>query len=84
MNIKTKQEIYAYIDDFDVQKYAKSRNFIHGSVSMLSPYITHGIVTVPELVSRIVSRTDIKSAEKFLMELVWKEFFIQVQKSYDN
>ena len=84
MKFKTKQEILTYIDDFDVQKYAKSRNFVDWGVSMLSPYITHGIVTIPELVSRVVSRVDIKTAEKFLMELVWKEFFMQVQKTYGN
>lgn len=84
MKTKTKQEILAYIDAFDVQKYAKSRNHVGGSVSMLSPYITHGIVTIPELVDRILSYSDIKSAEKFLMELVWKEFFMQAQKSHGN
>lgn len=67
-----------------MKRYATSRNFVDGGVSKLSPYITHGVITVRECVAHILTKHTIKSAEKFVMELVWKEFFMQVQKSYGN
>lgn len=81
---KTKQELLDYLSTFNPKKYASSRNFITGKVSYLSPYITHGIITTTECAEKILEKYTIKDAEKFLMELVWKEFFMQVQMNYGN
>ena len=81
---QTKQQLLDYLNTFDPKKYAKTRNFVDGNVSRLSPYITHGVITTKECVEKIFENHDIKSAEKFLMELVWKEFWMQVQRNYGN
>jgi len=77
--IKTHDELIAQLKDFDPIKYAKTRNFVDGGVSRLSPYLTYGIITIPECIAVISEKYSVKEAEKFLMELVWKEFFVQVQ-----
>ena len=77
MNFPTSLEaVYERIDGFDPDRYARSRNFINGGVSYLSPYISRGIITVPQVVDRLKSRgIGIEQAEKFMQELAWREFY---------
>ncbi|NCQ82972.1 hypothetical protein GW750_09660 [bacterium] len=39
-SLLTNQQCLAILDSFDVQQYAKKRNFVDGTVSKLSPYLT--------------------------------------------
>lgn len=77
MKFSTKrEEVYAQIDRFDTQKYARSRNFITGGVSYLSPYLSRGFITVPQVVQRLKDRgIGLEQAEKFIQELAWREFY---------
>jgi deoxyribodipyrimidine photo-lyase len=77
MKFSTKrEEILAQIDRFDVAKYARSRNFITGGVSYLSPYLSRGFITVPQVVKRLKDRgIGLEQAEKFIQELAWREFY---------
>ncbi len=84
MQYSSKDDLLEYLSTFDAKKYASTRNYIDGWVSKLSPYITHGVISTKQCVEKILERYSIKEAEKFLMELVWKEFFLQVQKVYGN
>jgi deoxyribodipyrimidine photo-lyase len=68
--------VYDRIDQFDVAKYARSRNFITGGVSYLSPYLSRGFITVPQVVKRLKDRgIGLEQAEKFIQELAWREFY---------
>lgn len=84
MQYRSKSHLLTYLSTFDAKRYSKSRNFVDGNVSHLSPYITHWIITTKECVQAILQRYTIKQAEKFLMELLRKEFFMHVQKTYGN
>ena len=77
MKFSTKrEEILAQIDQFDPEKYARSRNFITGGVSYLSPYLSRGFITVPQVVKRLKDRgIGLEQAEKFIQELAWREFY---------
>ncbi|MFM6937366.1 MAG: FAD-binding domain-containing protein, partial [Aquirufa sp.] len=77
MKFSTKrEEILAQIDRFDVAKYARSRNFITGGVSYLSPYLSRGFITVPQVVKRLKDcGIGLEQAEKFIQELAWREFY---------
>ncbi|MFM6942138.1 MAG: FAD-binding domain-containing protein [Aquirufa sp.] len=77
MKFSTKrEEILAQIDRFDVEKYARSRNFITGGVSYLSPYLSRGFITVPQVVKRLKDRgIGLAQGEKFIQELAWREFY---------
>lgn len=76
MNFPTdKESIEKRIQSIDVIKYSKNRNFINGSVTHLSPYITHGYITLTFLRDRVLQKFSKKDAYTFIFELAWREFF---------
>jgi deoxyribodipyrimidine photo-lyase len=59
--------------------YARSRNAIDGAVTRLSPYITHGLLTLPEIMVNVWARqAGLSPQHKFVFELGWREFFAHV------
>ena len=58
--------------------YARTRNAIEGAVSGLSPYITHGFVTLPEVHDGVAARHALDPQHKFVFELGWREYFRHV------
>jgi deoxyribodipyrimidine photo-lyase len=58
--------------------YARTRNALDGAVTKLSPYITHGFVTLPEVLAGVRQRHRIDSEHKFVYELGWRAFFHHV------
>ncbi len=62
-------------DRVDPKRYAATRNHLQGAVSGLSPYITHGLITIPEVLDRIASRHSLGWQDKFVFELGWREYF---------
>lgn len=75
---KSKSIVSELLKDFNPHQYAKTRNSIEGQVSHLSPYITHGVVTLPEVYSFVNSKFRLNAENKFLKELTWREFFYHV------
>ena len=55
--------------------YARTRNHLDGAVTGLSPYITHGLVTLPEVLSGVLERGPLEVQHKLVFELGWREFF---------
>jgi deoxyribodipyrimidine photo-lyase len=51
--------------------YARTRNHLNGAVTRLSPYLTHGFLHVPDVVSALALRRE----HKLVFELGWREFF---------
>ncbi|MEF3274229.1 MAG: DNA photolyase [Chloroflexus sp.] len=62
---------------FDVRNYARARNQVNQrSVSMLSPYIRHGVLPLAEVRDSILSRFGLTpDTEKFVNELAWRAFW---------
>lgn len=58
--------------------YARSRNDIGGAVSDLSPYITHGLVSLPEVLAGVAARHDMAAQHRFVYELGWRAYFRHV------
>jgi deoxyribodipyrimidine photo-lyase len=58
--------------------YARSRNAIEGAVTGLSPYITHGLLSLPEVLAGVTSRHSLDVQHKFVFELGWREYFRHV------
>ncbi|MEZ4704487.1 MAG: FAD-binding domain-containing protein [Bdellovibrionota bacterium] len=74
----TMEQIQARIDSIDPKAYARTRNFLHGNVTYLSPYITHGVISTKTVADRILRHHGFKDSEKLLFELAWREFFHHV------
>jgi deoxyribodipyrimidine photo-lyase len=68
-------EIVEKIHIINPNKYAKSRNFITGAVTYLSPYISRGVISLPQVKDIIASKFRYYESEKLLQELAWREYF---------
>lgn len=58
--------------------YARTRNAIDGAVSGLSPYITHGMVSLAEVLAGVAARHALPVQHKFVYELGWRAYFRHV------
>lgn len=67
------------MDNVNPVQYAKTRNFIDGAVTYLSPYISRGVISVKQVMETVFQK-GYKSyqIEKFLQELAWREYFQRV------
>jgi deoxyribodipyrimidine photo-lyase len=63
----------------DPAAYARSRNDVRGSVSRLSPWIRHGLLSLAEVRDAALERAGPDAAEKFISELGWREYWRWVQ-----
>jgi len=75
----TLEHIDECIDQIDPVKYGKTRNYIDGDVTYLSPYISRWVVSVAYIARRILARGyQPHEIEIFLKELLWKEYFWRI------
>ena len=58
--------------------YARSRNALEGAVTGLSPYLTHGLVSLPEVLAGVTASHPLDVQHKFVYELGWREYFQHV------
>ena len=58
--------------------YARTRNSLQGAVSGLSPYITHGFVTLADALRGVSARHALSVEHKFVFELGWRAYFRHV------
>jgi deoxyribodipyrimidine photo-lyase len=58
--------------------YARTRNALDGAVSGLSPYITHGFVTLADVLAGVTARHALDVRHKFVYELGWRAYFRHV------
>lgn len=73
------QSIQNRIARINPVKYASTRNFIDGSVTYLSPYISRGIISVKQVMDAMLQKGYAAyKIEKFLQELAWREYFQRV------
>jgi deoxyribodipyrimidine photo-lyase len=70
----TRQAALDRAEAIDPARYARTRNHLDGAVSRLSPYLTHGVVSVPEVIARLTAR-GARPDDKIVMELAWREYW---------
>lgn len=80
------EKIIEKIKNINSYKYAASRNFLDGDVSYISPYLTHGVVSLPQVLKIIGEHDSSKNGvhEKMIQELSWREYFHRVWQSRDK
>jgi len=67
------------INQINPIQYCKSRNFIDGAVTYLSPYISRGVISVKQVQDYVLAKGySPATIEKFLQELAWREYFQRV------
>lgn len=77
----TIEDVLTRIDSIDPQKYDKTRNYLDGAVTWLSPYITHGVINTHTVAKRVLEKHDEESCYRLLYELAWREYFHRVWQS---
>ncbi len=74
----TREAAIKRIDALSPAAYARSRNALDGAVSGLSPYFTHGLVSLPEVAELVSSKYRLGYEDKLVFEWGWREFFHHV------
>ena len=72
-------EILDRIEQVDPVAYGRSRNFIDGAVTYLSPYISRGVISTNQVFSHILDQGyNPATIKKFIQELAWRDYWQQV------
>lgn len=77
----TRQAALARIEAVRPSDYARTRNALEGAVTYLSPYLTHGLVSLPEVLAGVTARHPLDAQHKFVFELGWRAYFRHVWQS---
>jgi deoxyribodipyrimidine photo-lyase len=71
-----KSNILFKLNSIDPIQYGKTRNYIDGKITYLSPYISRGILTTKQIFNHIVKQSYTwDEIEIFVKELAWRDFF---------
>ncbi len=63
-------------------RYEKTRNYLSGAVTRLSPYIRHGVLSLAELRRYALALVEhSRYAEKFINELAWRNYWQLIYKA---
>ena len=69
-------EILALLDGIDPVNYARTRNYIDGQVTRLSPYISRGVISTRMVMEKVLQAGyGYAEVEKFLQELAWRDYW---------
>ena len=60
---------------FAGRDYAERRNHVPGTVSGLSPYVRHRLLTEEEIAVAVLQQHSYEAAEKFLQEVCWRTYW---------
>jgi len=72
------------IEKINPIEYSKTRNFLRGEVTKLSPYITRGVITLKQIWDHIINKfPNIDIESQIFKELAWREYFLRVRENLD-
>jgi deoxyribodipyrimidine photo-lyase len=75
----TYPEILERIAKVDPTIYARTRNFLNGDVTYLSPFISRGVISGKQVLETVLAKGHKRyQIEKFIQELAWREYFQRV------
>ena len=70
------------VEAVDPVRYARSRNHIDGAVTLLSPYVSRGVISTRMVMESLFRRGYRRhQMEKLLQELAWRDFFQRVAQA---
>ena len=59
-------------------QYARTRNALEGAVTGLSPYLTHGLLSLAEVYRFLNARSPLDAQHKLVFELGWRAYYRHV------
>ena len=73
------------VEAIDPEAYARSRNYIDGAVTALSPYISRGVISTRFVCDSLINRGfRWESVEKLVQELAWRDYFQRVWENLED
>jgi deoxyribodipyrimidine photo-lyase len=70
------KHIFSKLENIDPIKYSSDRNFIDGSVSYLSPFISRGVISTKQVLKFLIDKGySFSQMEKFVQELAWRDYW---------
>ena len=74
----TLQAAHARLAEVLPDAYARTRNALDGAVTGLSPYITHGLLSLRDVYADVYARYPLDAKDKFVFELGWRGYYRHV------
>jgi deoxyribodipyrimidine photo-lyase len=74
----TLQSAHARLAAVQPAAYARTRNALDGAVTRLSPYLTHGLLSLREVFDAVNARHPLDAQHKFVFELGWRAYYRHV------
>ena len=74
----TLQAAHARLAAVNPDAYARTRNALDGAVTRLSPYLTHGLLSLREVYEAVHARHRLDNKHKFVFELGWRAYWHHV------
>ncbi len=77
-------QILARVEAIDPIKYGRTRNYLNGDVTYLSPYISRGVISTKQVLKSVLDRGfELNQIESFVKELAWRDYFQRVWQEKD-
>ena len=75
-------QILRKLEDIKPVSYARTRNFINGDVTRLSPYISRGVISTKQVFDFVIRKGfELNEIEKFVQELAWRDYWQQIWRA---
>ena len=72
------------LGQIDPLKYGRTRNYVDGAVTGLSPYISRGVISTKQVLESVLAKGyKIAQIESFVKELCWRDYFQRVAQVKD-
>lgn len=72
------------LNSINAVAYGKSRNFLTGAVTRLSPYLSRGVISLSMVRDQVLKNYSLYQAEKLIQELAWREYYQRVWQAKGN
>ncbi len=72
------QDIIIQIERINPLRYSRTRSKLDGAVTRLSPYLTRGVISLPQVRDMVLEKYSKEESAKFIQELAWREYFQKV------
>lgn len=80
-----RQAAEARLEQVDAVLYAKSRNYLNGAVTRLSPYLRYGVLSLAEVRDAVLRRVQRRQdVAKFINELGWRDYWQRLYAKLGN
>jgi deoxyribodipyrimidine photo-lyase len=71
-----KEQIFQLLNNINPQAYGRTRNYVDGAVTYLSPYISRGVLSTKIVFDYLKNAgLEWQDVEKLVQELAWRDFF---------